>query len=157
MSKDFWGGAFVKNVMFVCTGNICRSALAEYLLNHHDQAKELGLKANSSGVGALVGHSADPSVRKILDQEGIPGQGHIAQQISKDLVSEADIILVMEPHHRQAVLAQFPDARSKVFLLRHRDQLGIIDPYKKDFAVFEQIHEEIKQGIDEWILTLSSL
>jgi len=147
----------VKNVMFVCTGNICRSALAEYLFNNNKKAQALNLKANSSGVGALVGHSSDPSVRKILEQEGISGQGHIAQQISQDLVNKTDVILVMEPHHRKAILAQFPDARSKVFLLRHRDQLGIIDPYKKDFAVFEQIHEEIKQGIDEWILTLSSL
>lgn len=143
--------------MFVCTGNICRSALAEYLFNNHTQAQALNMKANSSGIGAMVGHSADPAIRQLLEQEGISAQGHIAQQINQDLVKQADVILVMEPHHRQAILAQFPEARSKLFLLRHRDQLGIIDPYKKDFAVFEQINEEIKQGIDEWILTLKSL
>lgn len=147
----------MKNVMFVCTGNICRSALAECLFNHNERVQELGLRANSSGVGAMVGHSADPAVRQLLGREGVEGHSHIAQQINQELVDGADIILVMEAHHRQAVLAQFPSARSKVFLLRHRDQQGVIDPYKKDFSVFEQIHEEIKQGIDEWITTLSSL
>jgi protein-tyrosine phosphatase len=147
----------MKKIMFVCTGNICRSVLAEYLWNHHEKAIELGITANSCGVGALVGHSADPFVRALLEQKKISCQDHIAAQISQNPVTAADIILVMEPLHRQAILAQFPYARSKVFLLRHRDQQGIADPYKKDFAVFEQIQKEIKQGIDEWLVTLSSL
>ena len=147
----------VNNIMFVCTGNICRSALAEYLFNHDERFLSLGMKANSAGVGALVGHSIDPSITKLLAADHIDSRAHIAQQVSQELLSNADIVLVMEQHHRQALLTRFPRFRSKMFLLRHKEQLGVIDPYKKDFSVFEQIHGDIKKGLDEWSLTLNAL
>ena len=148
--------SFSEKVMFVCTGNICRSALAEFLLNNNEQAKTLGISANSSGVGAMVGHSADPAVRTLLERENIDGHTHIAQQINKTLVDRADIIqswssIIAKQYYRNS------QKLDQKYLLRHKEQAGIIDPYKKDFSVFEQIDKEIKQGINEWVATLSAL
>ena len=144
-------------IMFVCTGNICRSPMAEYLLKNHAGLAQEKYAVSSSGLGALVGHPADPAVRALLEKDGISCSEHIARQINQQMVDDADIILVMENHHRQGLIKKFPQARSKVFLLLHHEQAGIVDPYTKDLSVFEQVKYDIQRGLDQWVDTLRSV
>lgn len=145
-----------KNIMFICTGNICRSPMAEYLMKQDVRLKDMDITIISAGLGALVGHSANEHVRVLLENQNIHCKGHIAQQVNEQLVQKMDLILVMEQHHRQEMLVRFPEARSKLFLCRHQDQFDIPDPYKKDMAAFEQVEKDIKIGIDQWVNVLTS-
>jgi protein-tyrosine phosphatase len=131
--------------------------MAEYLLKSSSQLDQSNMTIISAGLGAMVGHSADPTVRTLLAEQGIDCRQHIAQQVSEQLVDDMDLILVMEQHHRQDMLNRFPNARSKLFLLRHHDQQDVADPYKQGLSAFEQAKNDITIGIDQWVNTLKSL
>lgn len=136
-----------KNVMMVCVGNICRSPIAEVLL----QEQQPQLKVFSSGLGALVGKPADPNSVELMTDKGIDLNKHIAQQINSVLVSASDLILVMEQGHVDAVQSQFPESRGKVHLIgKWSDNQEIPDPYRKDKAAFASAASLIEAGIDAW-------
>lgn len=133
--------------MMVCIGNICRSPIAEVLLQHQQPQ----LNIFSSGLGALVGKSADPySVELMMDKE-IDLSKHCAQQINSVLVSASDLILTMEQKHVDVIQSQFPESRGKVHLIgKWVNNQEIPDPYKKDKATFSSAALLIEQGLDAW-------
>ena len=136
-----------KNVMMVCVGNICRSPIAEVLLQ--DQQPQLNVF--SSGIGALVGKPADPKSIELMSDKGIDLTKHRAQQISSVLVSASDLILTMEKGHIDAIQAKFPEARGKVHLIgKWNDNQEIPDPYKKDKTAFISAAALIENGIEAW-------
>jgi len=136
-----------KNIMMVCVGNICRSPIAEVLLQHQQPQ----LKVFSSGLGALVGKPADSSSIDIMNQKGIDLKNHCAQQINSVLVAASDLILVMEEGHINAIQSQFPESRGKVHLIgKWIDNKEVPDPYRKDKEDFYIAAELIEKGIDAW-------
>ena len=131
----------------VCIGNICRSPIAEVLLQH----KQPQLNVFSSGLGALVGKPADPKSIELMTQKNIDLNKHCAQQINTVLISAADLILVMEKSHIDAIQSQYPEARGKVHLIgKWSDNQEIPDPYKKDKAAFSSAALLIEEGINTW-------
>ena len=136
-----------KNVMMVCVGNICRSPVAEVLLKHQQPQ----LKVFSSGIGALVGKPADPKSVAIMAEKNIELNNHCAQQINSVLVSAADLILVMEKMHIDAIQSKFPEARGKVHLIgKWNDNEEIPDPYKKNNDAFVNAVSLIESGLNAW-------
>lgn len=108
-----------KKVLFLCRANVCRSPIAEAIFNA--LAKDLGLDAaaGSAGVAALVGEPMDPDAAAALEEVGIHAPGrHRARQVSRKMLEEADLVLVMSPRHLTALERLF-DGRlpSKVHLL----------------------------------------
>lgn len=83
----------------VCTGNICRSPMAERLLAVH--AAELGatVEVGSAGVRALVGHPAEPGAVAAMARRGIDLGDHVARSATTDLVDGADLVITMEGAH----------------------------------------------------------
>jgi protein-tyrosine phosphatase len=135
------------NVMMVCIGNICRSPIAEVYLKHHQPQ----LNVFSSGLGALVGKSADPKSIDLMTVKNIDLTKHCAQQINSVLVSKADLILTMEQSHIDAIQSKFPEARGKVHLICKWDgNQEIPDPYKKDSEAFASASALIESGLDTW-------
>lgn len=136
-----------KNIMMVCIGNICRSPVAEVLL----QSKQPQLKVFSSGLGALVGKPADKHSIDLMALKNIDLNNHCAQQINSVLVSVADLILVMEQGHIDAIQSQFPESRGKVHLIgKWIGNKKVPDPYKKDRDAFISAVELIEEGLDGW-------
>jgi protein-tyrosine phosphatase len=136
-----------QNIMMVCIGNICRSPIAEVYLKHH-QPK---LNVFSSGLGALVGKSADPKSIDLMTAKNIDLTDHCAQQINSVLVSSSDLILTMEQKHVDAIQAKFPESRGKVHLIcKWSDNQEIPDPYKKDIEAFTSASALIESGLDAW-------
>ena len=82
----------MKRILFVCTGNICRSPIAAFALASHLP----GVDFASAGLGALVGSDVDPETRKAAEMQGLEVPVHSAQQCTQELVLEAKAILVME-------------------------------------------------------------
>lgn len=136
-----------KNIMIVCVGNICRSPMAEALLQHEQPE----LNVFSSGIGALVGKPADPMAISLMAEKGIDLSKHCAQQINSPLVSKADLILTMEQKHVNAIQSKFPESRGKVHLIgKWNDNQEVPDPYKKDKNAFISSLSLIESGLENW-------
>jgi protein-tyrosine-phosphatase len=120
-------------VLFVCTGNICRSALAEHLgrayLQRELEAGADQVQLGSAGTGAVVGSGIHPDTALVLAGFGGDARGHEARQLTERMVLDADLTLTMTRAHRKAVLRTAPRALSRVFTLREAAALvGSLDP-----------------------------
>jgi protein-tyrosine phosphatase len=114
-------------VLFVCTGNICRSALAERLGRAY-LAEVLGDEAGltsltSAGTGAVVGSAMHPDSALVLQGFGGDPAGFIARQVDAATLAGADLVLAMTREHRRAVLQMAPRALNRTFTLREAGAL----------------------------------
>ncbi len=105
------------NFSFVCTGNICRSAYADLLLRSEVAQKQLPVTVSSAGTQAMVGCDIDPVLGKVAREEGIY-RPHMAQLLTEELISQQfGFILAMTKEHQERVLALYPAASKRTFLL----------------------------------------
>ncbi len=106
------------NVLFVCSGNISRSYLAEALFREKLRKSRLtGVGIRSAGIRAFPGNAPDPEMVRFLRERGLPADGHRARALSEEDVSWADRILVMERAHLLVTAREFPAVRDKAELL----------------------------------------
>ncbi len=142
------------NILIVCVGNICRSPMAEALLKSTLSTRPNVYQVSSAGIGALVGHPADNKAKQLMIEKGIDISGHRADQLNEDMIRKADIILVMESAHKQAIEAKQPSAKGKVFRLGEWGDFDIPDPYQRDSIVFESVLRLIDLGVNQWLKKL---
>ncbi len=106
---------------------------------------------SSAGLGALVGHQADPSACKLMMEKGIDISGHRACQLNTEMIRKADLILVMELDQKAVILEREQSARGKVFRLGEWGKFDIEDPYRKELVFFEKSLTLIEQGVSHWL------
>ena len=135
-----------ENILVVCVGNICRSPMAEALLKQRFPEKNI----DSAGVGALVGHSADPAAIKIMQEQNIDITTHVAKQIDENLAHKADLIFTMSDSQNKWIEERWLFCRGKTFKLGHWSDKDIADPYKHEMSAFMTAYQDIITGIDEW-------
>lgn len=140
-----------QKILTVCTGNICRSPVAEYLLRHELSSAGRTIEVRSAGIGALVDHPADDAALAFMDDLGVSMAAHRAQQIDQSHTRWADLILVMQKHHLDYVLGLDPTSRGKTFLLGHWRKEEVPDPYQRGggahLAAYKLISEEVKAWV----------
>ena len=134
------------NILVVCVGNICRSPMAEALLKQRYPQKSI----DSAGVGALVGHPADPAALKIMTEQQLDISSHVAKQIDENLVKKADLIFTMSDSQTKWIEERWPFCRGKTFKLGHWQDQDIADPYKHDMNAFETAYQDIVTGLAQW-------
>ncbi|WP_047605891.1 protein-tyrosine-phosphatase [Rahnella aquatilis] len=140
------------SVLVVCTGNICRSPLAERLLRKLIPEK----KIDSAGIAALVDHEADASAIAVAQEHGVSLDGHKGTQFKSSLGRKYDLILVMEKSHIEFISGVSPESRGKVFLLGYwLEQKEIPDPYRKSHEAFEYVYQLIEQACLRWVEKLN--
>jgi protein-tyrosine phosphatase len=111
------------SVLFVCTGNICRSPLGERLLAARLHSSEF--EVTSAGVMAMVGQGMDPEAAQQLHALGGDDTGFVAQQVNEKLIGHADLVLTATRAHRERVLEERPGALRRTFtVLEFADLLG---------------------------------
>lgn len=141
----------ISRVMVVCVGNICRSPLGERVL----QAGLPGVTVTSAGIGALVGHAADPLAAEVAAEHGISLDGHVARQFTAELGGTQDLILVMEPGHKVEITRLAPALSGRVMLFdQWTGAKGIADPYQRSREFHEAVHGEIAAAAQGWIARL---
>jgi protein-tyrosine phosphatase len=139
----------INRVLIVCVGNICRSPTAEYLMR--DRLRGRGTHVESAGLAALVGQPVDPMAEAVMEAHGLTAAGHVARQVSQEMISAADMVIAMDRRHVSAIQALAPHARGKTFLLgRWQGDVPIPDPYGRDRAAFDKAYTMIRDAVDSW-------
>lgn len=142
------------NILFVCTGNTCRSPMAQGLLEDMARKKDLDMVVRSAGVFALDGQSVSREAVQVLREEGINISHHRANMIHRDLVEESDLILTMSKSHKEALLSKYDFIEGKVFTLKEYAyglEEDILDPFGRGIDVYRHTKEEIKDALEEII------
>lgn len=114
------------------------------------------IDVSSAGIGALVGHPADDHAISLMEERGLDISGHRARQISPELISQNDLILVLEAGHKRVIDTNEPSARGKVYRLGEWEDLDIPDPYKQQRSAFEDALKLIDKGVDSWVAKLAN-
>lgn len=144
-----------KNILFVCTGNSCRSVMAEGLFKKIVEDRSDEFQVGSAGVGAIDGYPASTETLKVMREHGIDMSGHQSRHLTAAMVRLADKIFVMEQMHKEAVLRQWPEAREKVHLLteysgdsRQRSmEIDIPDPIRMPDNFYKNVFQVIRDCV----------
>jgi protein-tyrosine-phosphatase/predicted ATP-grasp superfamily ATP-dependent carboligase len=142
-----------RKVLFLCYGNINRSALAQA----YAQARHAGtVEYLSAGFHGEAGRPADTTMVEIASSEGVDLSRCQSRTVSADMVREADLILAMELDHLDRLEQQFPEARGKSYLLGARAaqaaaQAEIPDPYGRPASLYRKVHSQVTQAVDAWM------
>jgi protein-tyrosine-phosphatase len=139
-------------VMFVCTGNTCRSPLAEAIARDLASKRQLpDWQFESAGTSAWDGAPASDGALLVGIERSLDLNLHRARQLNRELVERADLVLAMGPHHLERIEALGGTGKAHLlreFATRGADQRPITDPFGGDLEVYRGAVEELTQEIE---------
>lgn len=131
-------------------GNVCRSPMAALLLADRLARRGAHPVIGSAGIRALVGRPAEPEAQALMRERGLDLSAHRARQLTPDLLSGYELVLVMEERHERAVHALVPAARGRVHRLGRFGGFDVPDPYHQDRRAFERSLALIERGLQDF-------
>ncbi len=143
------------NILFVCTGNTCRSPMAAALLK--DMLREKGIqniKVESAGIATYPNEKANPLAQQIMEEQGVQVADHRSRQVQVDMLKQSDLILTMTEGHKNAVLSGEPSAWNKIFTLNEYagfNEKDIPDPYGLSKQEYQIAAQEINKALEKII------
>ncbi|WP_087007790.1 low molecular weight protein-tyrosine-phosphatase [Gulosibacter sp. 10] len=149
----------VFRICFVCTGNICRSPMAEVIMRRfvEDRGLQHAIRLSSAGTGEWhVGEKADPRTRAALERAGYSGESHRAKQFDPDTFDQFDLILTFDRGQLRILhsWAEREQDRALVQPLLHFDparahNLEVPDPYYGDDELFDEVRDVIERACEQ--------
>jgi glycine hydroxymethyltransferase len=139
-----------KTVLFVCTGNVCRSPMAEGLFRRMLGGRP-DLKVSSAGISTYPGQSPSPHAVEVLAKMGIDISGIRSKPLTERLVQEATWIVAMTRSHLDSIFYQYPEAAEKTYLLREFEpgaaSFDIADPIGLGIEAYEEARDTILEAL----------
>ena len=142
-------------ILFVCTGNTCRSPMAEAIFNKINTSVEH--TAASRGTNVFFPQNISPKAKNALEAMGINSFVHKSQQITEDDIKESDLILTMTSSHKMALKTACPKYKQKVFTLNEKafgKDYDISDPYGLTQEDYDICAKQILDAVEKIICTL---
>lgn len=146
----------MKKILFVCTGNTCRSVLAHYYAAKLAKDEKLSLRFSSAGLAAHKDIPQPAAVAALLAKEGVKDFKHVPVPMTGKLVKSSDLILAMTAGHKAELIARWPRAAKKTHTLIEYAGFGhddIADPYGRDdlfyFEIFKLIKTAVKAAVEK--------
>ncbi len=144
-----------KNILFVCTGNSCRSVMAEGLFKQAVSDHANGFLVGSAGVSAMDGYPASVETIHVMKEHGIDMSNHRSRRVTAAMVRAADRILVMELMHKLMILEDWPEAAEKVHLLTEYAgnakarglEIEIPDPIRMSGSFYKNVFQLIRECV----------
>lgn len=146
-------------VVMVCTGNTCRSPMAEVLLKRRlseklgcpiDQLEDRGFLVMSAGLSAAPGGRAAAEAQEIMKERGLDLSMHESQPLSERLIRFADIIVTMTRAHREAIVSHMPEAATRTFVLA-RNRGDVSDPIGMPIEQYRRCADQIDALLESWV------
>jgi len=141
----------MKKILFLCTGNTCRSVLAHHYAAKLAVDRKLRYKFSSAGLEAHKDIPQPRAVADLLAKEGIKDFIHVPVPMTGKLVKSSDLILAMTAAHKAALIARYPRAAKKTHTLVDYAGFGngdIADPYGRDDFFYFEIFKLIKSAVE---------
>lgn len=161
------------HIVFVCTGNICRSPFAERYASMVSETHGFDHRFSSVGVGSVIGAPMESLMQERLHQRGGSSARFVARQLDFQSIADADLVLPLEKHHRRILIEEYPALHRKAFVLRaaaraaseapsgvdrlehvlqvrpqRRPGDSIADPYRNGPAAADEAAAQIARAVD---------
>ncbi|MBI4432506.1 MAG: low molecular weight protein arginine phosphatase [Candidatus Omnitrophica bacterium] len=144
-------------ILFVCTGNSCRSVMAEGLFKKAVADRPGEFQVSSAGVSAIEGFPASDETIRAMKEEGVDMSRHRGRRLTEAMVREFDKILVMEKAHKDVILQMWPQAEKKTFIITDfcpAAGTGIPDPIRMSDYFYKNTLAAIKNCVAGFLKSL---
>lgn len=139
-------------ILFVCTGNTCRSPMAEGILNKLASERGLDIKAESAGIFAMETSRAAENAVRAMKKMDIDISNHRSSLLKESMVEDVDLVLTMSKAHKENLITYFPHMREKIVLLNEhafKIDKDVEDPFGQSIDYYEKARDEIYRAVEE--------